>query len=91
MMNYDEEIKEYILDYYGVIEDEEELERIKDDLFIIEAQDDEELAYKYIDDICGGLNNLDRETLERYFDFEAFGRDLSFDFTQTDNLYICNH
>lgn len=91
MINYDEEIKEYILDYYGVVEDEEELEKIKDELFIIEAQDDSELAERYVDDICGGLNNLDRETLERYFDFDAFGRDLAFDFTQTDNLYICNH
>ena len=89
MMNYDDEIKEYILDYYGEVE-EEEMERIKDDLFIIEAQDDEELGEKYID-ICGGLEYLDRETLERFFDFDAYGRELSFSFTQTDNLYISNN
>ena len=90
MMNYEEEIKEYMFDYYGHLEDDE-IERIQEDLFIIEAQNDRELAEKYVDDICGGIEWLDRETLERYFDFEAFGRDLSFDYTKTENLYISNN
>lgn len=67
---------------------EDAAQKVNDyDFYYIEADTDEELAENYIDEI-GGLNCLDRETLERYFDFERFGRDLSFDFTKTDNGYI---
>ena len=38
-----------------------------------------DVAYEYIDQI--GIENLGRDTLENYFDHEAFGRDLGFDGT----------
>jgi antirestriction protein len=50
----------------------------------------ENLAQALIFEIYGGVENLGRETLERYFDFEAFGRDLMFDYTETnDGNFIC--
>ncbi len=46
------------------------------------------LAYSYINEIYGDVNGLDKETLARYFDFESFGRDLSFDYFIDNNLNI---
>jgi antirestriction protein len=60
------------------------------DYYFIEAESDAELGENYIDQL-GGLDCLSRETIERYFDFEAFGRDLSFDFTKTDNGYLADN
>ena len=42
--------------------------------------DDEELGEHYVDAI-GGVGELGRTTLERYFDYDRYGRDLSFDYT----------
>ena len=58
-----------------------------DDYFYIEGDSDTDLAYNYIDEI-GGIENLDRDTLERYFDYDGFGRDLAFDFIETENGYV---
>lgn len=41
---------------------------------------DVELAEWYIFDVVGSLDHLDRETLERYFDYESYGHDLMFDY-----------
>ena len=38
--------------------------------------EDEKVGYGIVDDIYCGIENLPREVLERYFDFEAYGRDL---------------
>lgn len=57
------------------------------DYFYIEGDTDTDLAYNYIDEI-GGIEALDRDTLERYFDFDAFGRDLAYDFIETENGYV---
>ena len=46
------------------------------------------LAYAYINEIYGDVNRLDKETLARYFDFESFGRDLSFDYFIDNKLNI---
>ena len=46
------------------------------------------LAYSYINEIYGDVSDLSRETLERYFDFKSFGRDLSCDYFIDDNLNI---
>lgn len=46
------------------------------------------LAYSYINEIYGDVSDLSRETLERYFDFKSFGRDLSYDYFIDDNLNI---
>jgi antirestriction protein len=38
---------------------------------------DTDLAYWYVDEMLGGVENLDKKTQEMYFDYEAFGRDLA--------------
>jgi antirestriction protein len=69
---------------------EDACEKVEDcEYWYIEGNNDEELAQNYINEL-GGLDCLDRETLERYFDFEAFGRELSFRFTKTDNGYLAD-
>lgn len=40
------------------------------------SNEDEKVGYGYIDEVVCGVENLPREVLERYFDFEAYGRDL---------------
>lgn len=54
------------------------------------GHDDSDLAWYYIDEVSGGVDSLDRETLERYFDYKGFGRDLSYDFTTTDYGWVSN-
>lgn len=44
------------------------------------------LAEQYIN-MLGSISELPREALERYFDFEAFGKDLAMDFYKTDKGY----
>lgn len=56
------------------------------------GNEDREIAYAVVD-LCGGVDQLDRETLERYFNYEAYGRDcrLSGDVVSTGkNLYWGN-
>ncbi len=65
----------------------------KDERMIINLDDTSidkysNLAYSYINEIYGDVNGLDKETLARYFDFESFGCDLSFDYFIDDNLNI---
>lgn len=43
----------------------------------------EDMAYEYID-MLGGIDELGRDTIENYFDYEQLGRDLSFDEYETD-------
>lgn len=71
--------------------DVDEAFRIVDDgdYFYVEGDTDTDLAYNYIDGL-GSIEALDRDTLERYFDYEAFGRDLAYDFIATENGYV-NH
>ena len=70
----------------------EALEKAADgDYFYIEAENDTDLAYNYVDQVYGRIENMPAEELARYFDFEAFGRDLAYDFTQTSNGYISNY
>ena len=38
--------------------------------------EEQEVGYAYVDEVCGGLDCLSKEILERYFDYEAFGRDI---------------
>ena len=68
---------------------EEALEKIdKHDFYYIQADSDTELGEIYVDEVYCGLEHMPREELERYFDWEAFGRDLSFNFTATEKGYI---
>ena len=38
--------------------------------------EEQEVGYAYVDEVCGGPECLSKEILERYFDYEAFGRDI---------------
>ena len=58
-----------------------------DDYFYIKGDSDTDLAYNYIDE-TGGIEELGRDTLEQYFDYDSFGRDLAFDFIKTENGYV---
>lgn len=62
-----------------------------DDIYLYEDIDsNEELGYYYINSILGDISQLSREQLERYFDYESFGRDLDMDTTGafTNNGYL---
>lgn len=76
---------QYDLD--SMLEDYEEEEREA-----IENMSSEELAEWYVEGF-GNVSELGKETLERYFDYEKFGRDLSYDFSINQNtmLAICNN
>lgn len=41
--------------------------------------ENESLAYSYIESVYGDIDGLDDETLERYFDYKGFKRDLEFE------------
>lgn len=61
------------------------------DIYLYEDIDTfDELGYYYINSILGDISELSREQLERYFDYEAFGRDLDMDTTGsfTKNGYL---
>jgi len=66
----------------------------KDERIIINLEEDttmdqySNLAYSYINEIYGDVNKLSKETLARYFDFESFGHELSFDYFIEDKLNI---
>ncbi len=54
--------------------------------------DETNLAYVVVDEAYGGISELSKEMLERYFDYEAFGRDLAYDYTfSTNGIATSNH
>jgi antirestriction protein len=48
-----------------------------------------DLAYEYVES-TGMLANVD-ETISRYFDYERFAHDLSFDFSEANGFYFNNY
>lgn len=62
----------------------------KDDLEFVEAEDDEDLAAELVAQM-GGVETLSQSTLERYFSYAAYGRDLAIsDYSQISHGYIRN-
>jgi antirestriction protein len=62
----------------AVIENGGDLDEVQDTFYLCNddmLNQDENIGISYIDQI-GGVENLDRETLMRFFDFEAYGREL---------------
>jgi antirestriction protein len=50
---------------------------------------DTDLAYWYVDEMLGGVEQLDKKTQEMYFDYESFGRDLAInDYRDIDGYYF---
>ena len=85
-----ENVEKYELDYVNVLlydgaismKDliEGDLEEIMQNHTFIELEpnmnEEQEVGYAYVDEIYGGPEYLSKEILERYFDYEAFGRDV---------------
>ena len=85
-----ENVEKYELDYVNVLLDdgaigmkdliEGDLEEIMQNYSFIELEpnmnEEQEVGYACVDEIYGGPEYLSREILERYFDYEAFGRDI---------------
>lgn len=67
-----------VLDAQGDFESAKEIYESGDYAFYPNVSDWGELAEAVISEF-GGVEQLDRDTAERYFDYEALGRDLSFD------------
>lgn len=65
----------------------EQLQNI-DDKELIDVDNDEDLGYYIIDNIYGGVEQLDKDTLERYFDYEAYGSDIAYDYSKTPYGYL---
>ena len=85
-----ENVEKYELDYVNVLLDdgaigmkdliEGDLEEIMQNYSFIELEpnmnEEQEVGYACVDEIYGGPEYLSKEILERYFDYEAFGRDV---------------
>ena len=85
-----ENVEKYELDYVNVLLDdgaigmkdliEGDLEEIMQNHTFIALEpnmnEEQEVGYAYVDEIYGGPEYLSKEILERYFDYEAFGRDI---------------
>lgn len=67
-----------VIDMKDLIEGD--LEEIMQNYTFVELEpnmnEEQEVGYAYVDEVCGGLECLSKEILERYFDYEAFGRDI---------------
>ena len=86
--NQIEEIKALLEgDYINLQEllkmDKFDIQRLVENFIIIYAAEDtkhlresSKIAYNYIDNVFGGIEYLDKRTLENFFDYEYFGRDL---------------
>ena len=85
-----ENVEKYELDYVNVLLDdgaigmkdliEGDIEEIMQNHTFIELEpnmnEEQEVGYACVDEIYGGPEYLSKEILERYFDYEAFGRDV---------------
>ncbi len=54
----------------------------------LQAENDTDLAYTYIEEVYGGIEYASRSLLERHFDYESYGEELSYDYQQTTHGYI---
>ena len=69
--------------------DIDDLEEWFGDRYAGQFDSDTDLAYWYVDEMLGGVENLDKNTQEMYFDYEAFGRDLAInDYRDIDGYYF---
>lgn len=50
-----------------------------------------DLAQAFIDQAYGSPSELSKDTLESYFDYEAYGRDLAMEYTIGDNIAISDY
>lgn len=65
----------------------------QDDLEVIPGQNNYDLGEYIVNEYYGGVENLDKDKIEMYFDYEALGRDLGFveyEDGQTAGEYFCD-
>ncbi len=67
--------------------DPDDIEEFFDERYEGQFDSDTDLAYHYVD-MVGGLEGVGKETVERYFDYESFGRDLAYDYNEYDGHYF---
>lgn len=77
---------EAILETHGgtieeAIENKDDYHFIRLEPTLSEEGENRELAYQFIDQIYGDISHLDKQTLENYFDYEKFGRELKYDYS----------
>ena len=80
-----ESVVEQMIQEYGL--DESNVKDWFDEHYEGEYNSDDDLAYGYVD-MIGGLDALGKQTLESYFDYSAFGRDLANDFHEHEGHYF---
>ena len=86
--SYQEDLVNAIVYEYGSFDYILELLQNIDDQELIDVDNDEDLGYYIIDNIYGGVEQLDRNTLERYFDYEGYGADVANDYSETPYGYL---
>lgn len=74
--SYPEDVIGAVLDHYSPLEEGIQALRNQNFLYYPDAYDADSLGHYVVDDIDNGPENLDTEVLVRYFDYEAYGRDL---------------
>ena len=90
LWDYIEAIQNYDQDFVDAIIDAGyELDDVDDFSYYGDCHNLGDLAEMYIDE-TGGVENLSQDTLQRYFDYQSFGRDLQMDITviRYDNGYL---
>jgi len=76
-----------IAEYYGL----DDLENHENYYYISKSDcgySDEDFGYYVVDEFYGGAEHLAQDTLERYFDYDSFGRDAKFDYHETEDGYL---
>lgn len=64
----------------AVIENGYELDDVDEFMYYSDCATKADVTARYIDE-TGGVEELGRDTLERYFDYDAFARDMEYDMT----------
>ena len=87
LSEYEQEVVDALLD--NLYDFDEALKKYEECL-VIDGTTDEDLGYYYAEQIDGGVSNLSKDTLEQYFNYEAYGRDirLNGDFIEYDGKLI---
>lgn len=76
LWDYIDKVNDYDKDQVdAILQNGYDLDDVEEFAFYSDCVDRGDLAEKYIDEI-GGVQNLERETLESYFDYDSYGRDL---------------
>lgn len=87
--SYQEDLVNAIIEEYGHNFDYVlELLRNINDQKLIDVDNDEDLGRYIIDNIYGGPELLNRNTLEKFFDYEAYGRYVANDYSKTSYGYL---